>query len=242
MEVINQAMNNVSSVIDQYLPSTLPVPAPITDAAKYFISLVESPSFPYRLRNIDITDIVLWQAIIVTFLHPALWNVIARLEYYTRVLSKVFFKPVFGVYALALWIFVAGLYRDLLFDYAIQNQPKLQSLGAPEYVIAAYIFLALGATLVLTSFYQLGMTGTYLGDYFGILMQKRVTAFPFNYFSDPMYDGSTMIFLSRAILAQSPAGLLMTGWVYVVYRFMCLFEGPFTAHIYANRNKAKKNA
>eukprot|EP00177_Eucheuma_denticulatum_P006956 GFKZ01012649.1.p1 GENE.GFKZ01012649.1~~GFKZ01012649.1.p1 ORF type:complete len:243 (-),score=27.95 GFKZ01012649.1:535-1263(-) len=242
MEIINDTINNVSSIIEQYLPSTLPVPPPITNAAKFFISLVESPSFPYRLQNIDITDVVLWQTIIVTFVHPALWNVIARFEYYTRVLSKIFFKPVFGVYALALWIFVAGLYRDLLFDYAIRNQPTLESLGAPGFVVAAYIFLATGATLVLTSFYQLGMTGTYLGDYFGILMEKRVTAFPFNLFSDPMYDGSTMMFLSRAILAKSPAGLLMTAWVYFVYRFMCLFEGPFTAHIYANRNKAKKNA
>ena len=28
--------------------------------------------------------------------------------------------------------------------------------------------------------YALGVTGTYLGDYFGILMDEPVTSFPFN--------------------------------------------------------------
>lgn len=44
------------------------------------------------------------------------------------------------------------------------------------------------------------VTGTYLGDYFGILMSARVTGFPFNLFSDPMYVGSTFAFLGGAIL------------------------------------------
>ncbi len=41
--------------------------------------------------------------------------------------------------------------------------------------------------------------GTFLGDYFGILMSKKVEGFPFNVLDNPMYVGSTMIFLSGAL-------------------------------------------
>lgn len=62
----------------------------------------------------------------------------------------------------------------------------------------AYAF-SIGNVLVLSSFYRLGITGTYLGDHFGILMKQRITDFPFNWFSHPMYEGSTLVFLSYAL-------------------------------------------
>ena len=48
--------------------------------------------------------------------------------------------------------------------------------------------------------YSLGVTGTYLGDYFGILMDDLVTGFPFSVVGAPMYVGSTMSFLGTAVL------------------------------------------
>jgi len=47
--------------------------------------------------------------------------------------------------------------------------------------------------------WALGITGTYLGDYFGILMDARVTGFPFNVLENPMYIGSTMNFLGISL-------------------------------------------
>lgn len=38
-----------------------------------------------------------------------------------------------------------------------------------------------------------------LGDYFGILMEDRVTSFPFNVNENPMYNGTVMIFLGTAM-------------------------------------------
>jgi len=38
-----------------------------------------------------------------------------------------------------------------------------------------------------------------LGDYFGILMDERVTSFPFNVNENPMYNGTVMIFMGTAI-------------------------------------------
>ena len=46
---------------------------------------------------------------------------------------------------------------------------------------------------------NLSLQGTFLGDYFGILMDHRVEGFPFNLLSDPMYDGSTMCFAATAL-------------------------------------------
>lgn len=81
----------------------------------------------------------------------------------------------------------------------------------------AYGLLSAGNVLVLTSYYALGITGTFLGDYFGILMDAPVTGFPFNITGSPMYVGSTMSFLGTALLYGRPAGVLLTLWVWVVY-------------------------
>ena len=104
--------------------------------------------------------------------------------------------------------------------------------------IAAVLF-SVGTVLVLAAFYQLGITGTYLGDYFGILMDVRVTAFPFNTLEHPMYDGATMVFLAQSLYYSSPVGLMLTVWVFIVYRVSTsMFEGPFTGMI--NEKRAKE--
>jgi phosphatidylethanolamine N-methyltransferase len=88
--------------------------------------------------------------------------------------------------------------------------------------------------------WALGITGTYLGDYFGILMDSMVEGFPFNVTSAPMYYGSTMSFLGTAIWYGKPAGVLLTVEVLVVYLVALRFEDPFTAGIYAKRESERK--
>jgi phosphatidylethanolamine/phosphatidyl-N-methylethanolamine N-methyltransferase len=61
------------------------------------------------------------------------------------------------------------------------------------------VLFAVGQTFVITSTWALGITGTFLGDYFGILMDHRVEGFPFNVLRDPMYVGSTMCFAATAL-------------------------------------------
>lgn len=48
-------------------------------------------------------------------------------------------------------------------------------------------------------------------------MPARVTGFPFSWTSAPMYDGSSLLFVAKAIGENSPVGLLLAAWVYVVY-------------------------
>lgn len=93
--------------------------------------------------------------------------------------------------------------------------------------------------LVLTSMWALGITGTYLGDYFGILMDDIVTGFPFNVSSSPMYTGSAMSFAGTALWFGKPAGLALTAVVLVAYQIALRFEDPFTAEIYAKRERER---
>ena len=97
----------------------------------------------------------------------------------------------------------------------------------------------MGNILVISSTWQLGITGTFLGDYFGILMDHMVTGFPFNLMDAPMYYGSTMSFLGAALIYGKPAGLLLTVWVLTVYLVALRFENPFTAEIYAKRERER---
>jgi phosphatidylethanolamine N-methyltransferase len=88
--------------------------------------------------------------------------------------------------------------------------------------------------------WALGVTGTYLGDYFGILMDAPVTSFPFNVSSAPMYHGSTLSFLATALWFGKPAGLMLTGVVAVAYAIARAWEDPFTGMIYQKRDEERR--
>ena len=142
-------------------------------------------------------------------------------------------------YALAATIFSLGIFRDYLYKTAISEQPTHPLLLSVYSQAAAYTLIALGNTFVVTSTWQLGITGTFLGDYFGILLDEMVTGFPFNVVGAPMYWGSSMSFLGSALLFAKPAGILLTGWVVIVYLVALNFEDPFTAEIYAKRERER---
>ncbi|MCJ1243704.1 Phosphatidyl-N-methylethanolamine N-methyltransferase [Trapelia coarctata] len=162
-------------------------------------------------------------------------------EYHNKVLTRLFNgNSRLGCYALAVTIFGIGIFRDMLYERALRYQPTHPLLLTPPLTYTAYALIAAGNILVLSSMYALGITGTYLGDYFGILMDKRVTSFPFNISDAPMYYGSTMSFLGTAILYGKPAGVLLTVEVLVVYLMALRFEDPFTAEIYAKRERVRK--
>ncbi|KAJ7619634.1 phospholipid methyltransferase [Roridomyces roridus] len=172
--------------------------------------------------------------------NPLAWNLVARNEYRNKTITKLFGGNAhYGCYFLALMIFSFGMVRDALYTQALADQPKHALLPAPlDTVVPAALFL-LGQIFVVTSTWALGITGTFLGDYFGILQTKMVTSFPFNVLENPMYVGSTMSFTATALWYQKPAGLLITLYVYIVYVIALRFEGPFTTMIYAKRDSKK---
>ncbi|KAJ2896239.1 uncharacterized protein MKZ38_005733 [Zalerion maritima] len=173
--------------------------------------------------------------------NPTFWNIVARREYHTRFLTRIFGgRSQTACYFLAGTIFSLGLVRDALYERALRHQPIHPALDQELIKYGAYGLVACGNILVLTSTWALGITGTFLGDYFGILQEKMVTGFPFNVSSAPMYHGSTLSFLGTALLYGRPAGLLLTLEVLLVYLVALKFEDPFTGEIYAKRDRERK--
>ena len=111
------------------------------------------------------------------------------------------------------------------FNRALQEQPTVAMLPEPYATRVPVALFLIGQLFVLSSTWALGITGTFLGDYFGILMDHRVEGFPFNVLRDPMYVGSTLCFAATALWYESPVGLLITLYVYIVYTIALRFEG-----------------
>ncbi|KAI1847653.1 hypothetical protein JX266_006505 [Neoarthrinium moseri] len=194
---------------------------------------------PSKLVDLDQTSLYISAAAIA--FNPLFWNIVARREYRTKFLTRLFGgRAQNACYFLAATIFSLGLVRDGLYERALRHQPSYPLLESPEAKYLAYGLIASGNVLVLSSTWALGITGTFLGDYFGILMDHIVTGFPFNVTDAPMYWGSTCSFLGTAILYGKPAGLVLTAWVWLVYKIALAYENPFTAEIYAKRDRARK--
>uniref|UniRef100_G3SVP9 Phosphatidylethanolamine N-methyltransferase n=2 Tax=Loxodonta africana TaxID=9785 RepID=G3SVP9_LOXAF len=164
---------------------------------------------------------------------------VARWEQKTRRLSKAFGSPYLACYALGGAILLLNFARSHCFTQAMLSQPKMESLDNAMAYCMGLVLLGVGTLFVLSSFFALGFTGTFLGDYFGILKEARVTTFPFSVLDNPMYWGSTANYLGWAIMHASPTGLLLTAVVGIVYVVAILYEEPFTAEIY--RQKAAKS-
>ncbi|XP_055263449.1 phosphatidylethanolamine N-methyltransferase isoform X1 [Moschus berezovskii] len=160
---------------------------------------------------------------------------VARWEHKTRKLSKAFGSPRLACYTLGGAILLLNVLRSHCFTQAMLSQPRMQSLDNPAAYHVGLALLGVGGVFVFSSFLALGFTGTFLGDYFGILKEARVTMFPFSVLDNPMYWGSTAIYLGWAIVHASPTGLLLTAVVALIYMVAILYEEPFTAEIYQQK-------
>nr|POE56863.1 phosphatidyl-n-methylethanolamine n-methyltransferase [Quercus suber] len=198
------------------------------------------PSNYMMASLIDLSQPSLWLSAASIIFNPTFWNIVAQNEYYNKTITKLAGgNPRHGCYALAVTIFSLGLFRDALYERALRAQPSHPALlgFVPQAVAAGLV--ASGNVLVLSSMWALGVTGTYLGDYFGILMDHIVTGFPFNVTGSPMYWGSTMSFLGTALWYGKPAGVALTVLVFSAYYVALKFEDPFTAEIYAKRERER---
>ncbi|RDB23564.1 Phosphatidyl-N-methylethanolamine N-methyltransferase [Hypsizygus marmoreus] len=185
---------------------------------------------------VDISKSSLTLALLSIAFNPTAWNVVARNEYRNKTITRLFGGNTrYGCYFLAILIFSFGVLRDSLYQRALADQPRVALLPEPYATLIPAVLFIVGQTFVITSTWALGITGTFLGDYFGILMEHRVEGFPFNVLRDPMYVGSTMCFAAGALWYERPAGLLITFYVYIVYAIALRYEGPFTDMIYAKR-------
>ncbi|KAL8771196.1 MAG: hypothetical protein Q9209_003367 [Squamulea sp. 1 TL-2023] len=194
---------------------TLVDPIPASSVAPAVaIGLIEHCSPPLLSHSTQLSGISLHAKVFIfepPLLHQLLNPASQWAEYHNKTLTRLFNgNSQRACYALALTIFSLGLFRDALFERALRSQPTHPLLQSPTIPYLAYALILLGNILVLTSTWALGITGTYLGDYFGILMDEPVTGFPFNITGAPMYYGSTLSFLGTSLLYGRPAGLVLT--------------------------------
>lgn len=180
-------------------------------------------------------------AVIAIIFNPLFWNVVARWEHRTRRLSRVFGSPYLACYCLGFVIIMLNVYRSHSMTIAMKAQARWELLERTDVFYISVTLMVLGTLLVVSSFLALGFTGTFLGDYFGILMDEKVTGFPFNIMENPMYWGSTANYLGLALIGASPVGLVLTAIVAVSYKVAIEFEGPFTGQIYQERSQRRKH-
>mmetsp|Transcript_6857 Transcript_6857/g.10109 ORF Transcript_6857/g.10109 Transcript_6857/m.10109 type:complete len:190 (-) Transcript_6857:30-599(-) len=188
------------------------------------------------MELIDFQDPNLYTALLAIALNPIYWNLAAQLEYRTKLISKFFTKERVACSALGVTILLLNYVRTNAFHTAVSSQPKMEADSALVSLVC-YGLVVLGQVFVITSFYKLGWYGTFLGDYFGIFdLDGPVTSFPFNVTSDPMYWGSTITYLGYAILERSFAGLILTGWLALVYSLAIALEGPMLRQLYSKKS------
>nr|XP_057917850.1 phosphatidylethanolamine N-methyltransferase isoform X2 [Doryrhamphus excisus] len=193
--------------------------------------------FEEVLRHINFHDTNFHIAVIGIIFNPLFWNVVARWEHQTRNLSRLFGSPYLACYFLGFIIILLNVYRSHSMAVVMKTQARWEMMDRPEVFYFGVLLIVLGSLLVVSSFLALGFTGTFLGDYFGILMDGKVTGFPFSLIDNPMYWGSTSNYLGLALIGASPVGLFLTAIVAVVYKIAIQFEGPFTERIYQGRRR-----
>ncbi|KAM9837086.1 phosphatidylethanolamine N-methyltransferase [Aulostomus maculatus] len=192
------------------------------------------------LRHVNFHDCSFAVAVVAIVFNPFFWNLVARWEHRTRKLSRVFGSPYVACYFLGFVIILLNVYRSHSITVAMKAQARWDVMDRTDVFYAGIILMVLGTLLVVSSFLALGFTGTFLGDYFGILMEERVTGFPFNIIENPMYWGSTANYLGLALIGTSPVGLILTAIVAMAYKVAIKFEGPFTEQIYQERSQGKR--
>ncbi|XP_073773571.1 phosphatidylethanolamine N-methyltransferase isoform X5 [Danio rerio] len=149
---------------------------------------------------VDLTEPRFCVAVIAIIFNPFFWNVVARWEHRTRGLTRLFGGPYVACYSLAVLILLLNVYRSHSVTVAMKGQSRWDLLENLQVYYAGAALMAVGSLLVISSFLALGVTGTFLGDYFGILMDQKVTGFPFNVMDNPMYWGSTANYLGLALI------------------------------------------
>ncbi|KAM9716696.1 phosphatidylethanolamine N-methyltransferase isoform 2-T2 [Menidia menidia] len=152
------------------------------------------------LQYVKFYDPNFCMAVVAIIFNPFFWNVVARWEHRTRGLSRVLGSPYLACCCLGFVIILLNVYRSHRITLAMETQAKWEVMERTEAFYGGIAFIVLGTALVISSFFALGFTGTFLGDYFGILMDEKVTGFPFNITENPMYWGSTANYLGLALI------------------------------------------
>ncbi len=177
-----------------------------------------------------------WLSAFMIFICPITWNLVARFEFHTKYFSKLAGDNRLAADIFAHILIEMGIFRNFIYHRVVKNQPQFD-IGYDELItIISYVMLAIGMILVFGAYYRLGIHGIYYADYFGILMKEKVSAFPYNVTDNPMYGGSTLIFLSGALYHKAYCGFGLSVLAFLMYIVASILENPMTELIYSEEN------
>jgi phosphatidylethanolamine/phosphatidyl-N-methylethanolamine N-methyltransferase len=203
---------------------------------------VISNLFNFTTEYIKYVDFYNWE-LILTFIMivvcPTTWNLVARWEFHTKFFSKLTGDNRMAADIFAHILIEMGIFRNFMYIRVIMHQPNFtieNEILELVTMILGYLLIGIGFMLIFFSFYRLGIHGIYYADYFGILFNEIVTAFPYNILNNPLYVGSTMLFFGNALVYKSPVGILLSIVAWIMYKFASKLENPMTALIYSEEN------
>ncbi|XP_023572003.1 phosphatidylethanolamine N-methyltransferase-like isoform X1 [Octodon degus] len=171
----------------------------------------------WLLHYVDPLDLSFMAAVLTIASNPFLWNVAARWEHRICKLSSALRSPHLACYSPGGIIQLLSVLHSRCFTQAMLSQPKTEGLNNTTTYLLGLALLGVGTVSVLSSFFTLGFTGSFSGDYFRILKETRGTTFPFSILDNPRYWGSTANYLGWTLMHTSPTGLLLTVVVVLVY-------------------------
>jgi phosphatidylethanolamine/phosphatidyl-N-methylethanolamine N-methyltransferase len=175
---------------------------------------------------IDFTEPHFIDAIQYSFLCFLGWVILPHLQFEYKLLSKLTNgNQAIASDFLAYFLIYTGTTRNHFINQAILNSKKME-YGVYEIPvqILAYIMMIFGIVLVTGSFYRLGLRGMYFGDHFGFLFKEKITQFPYNYFPNAQYVGTTAMLIGYSLTHHSAAGIFIALLVYLLYQVLTIVE------------------
>jgi phosphatidylethanolamine N-methyltransferase len=191
------------------------------------------------IKYVDFNSWLLILSFVMIIICPTTWNLVARWEFHTKFFSKLTGDNRMAADIFALILIEMGIFRNFIYIRVIMHQPHFEienEILELITMIIGYSLIGTGFMLNFFSFYRLGIHGIYYADYFGILFNEMVTAFPYNILSNPLYVGSTMLFFGKAFVYKSPVGILLSMLAWVMYKIASFLENPMTDLIYSEEN------
>lgn len=196
---------------------------------------------------IDFTERKFLEAVFYSFLCWALWVLVPHLQFKYKILSRFTDGDEGKACDFLCWFLIqTGAMRNFAFEQAMANGKHIEyGNWAPLVYLISYPMMFVGFSLVVLSFYRLGLRGMYFGDHFGFLFKEKITAFPYNYVANPQYVGTTLLFTGISAANGSPVGLFLTLLVNVLYRVLYIVEGSKLEQFYPSiraEREARENA
>jgi phosphatidylethanolamine N-methyltransferase len=177
-------------------------------------------------KYIDFTESKFIEANIYSVLCFALWVILPHLQFRYKLLSRfVGNDEEKACDFLSYFLIYTGTIRNHAINEAINNNIHI-NYGIWEYpiLLLSTVLMIFGLVLVSFSFYRLGLRGMYFGDHFGFLFKEKIIQFPYNYFDNAQYVGTTAFFIGYSLFFHSPAGIFITILINLLYKVLTFVE------------------